>query len=482
MQQVFKNLKFVIAIAFAINLSLASSCRDEPVVPVDPTAPLNDTLRGAITSNLTLRSNKIYYISGVTFVKNNANLTIEPGTIIKAIKGSKATLVITRGSKIIAEGTATNPIVFTSNQAPGSRSTGDWGGIVIAGKARVNSTVSGAANSKLLEGFDAAEAAQYGGDIIGGGTDDADNSGILKYVRIEYSGISLSATPNSELNGLSMIAVGSGTVIDYVQVSYSGDDSFEWWGGAVNAKHLVAFSGVDDDFDTDNGFSGKVQFGLGVRDPNLSDVSISNGASHSFETDNEDPIPASGIGSSPITTCTFSNMTLLGPLNFTATLPSNHKFARAILSRRLTNQGIFNSVFSGFPVGLNVGDSVTVLQANNGNVPIANTIFASFPSGRVLNNSTFANTNNFRAATYYMGASFANDTLTTLAQLNLPNATTLPNIGAVPNAGSPLLTGAAFTNSRLTSGFTNVAYRGAFGAGDNWLANWVEFNPQTKPY
>lgn len=482
MNNVFKNLKFVIAAAVAINLSLASSCRDEPVPPPDPTTTGSDTLSGAITADRTLRNNKTYYISGVTFVKNNATLTIEPGTIIRAIKGSKATLVITRGSKIIADGTATAPIVFTSNQPAGARSAGDWGGLVLCGKARVNSNVAGALNSKLLEGFDAAEAAQFGGDIIGGGTEDADNSGVLRYVRIEYSGISLSSAPNSELNGLSMIAVGSSTLIDYVQVSNSGDDSFEWWGGTVNAKHLVAFSSVDDDFDTDNGYSGKVQFGLGVRDPNFSDVSIANGASHAFESDNEDPIPTSGVGTTPITTCTFSNITLLGPLNFTTTLPSNHKFARAILSRRLTNMGIFNSIFSGYPVGLNIPDSVSVLQANAGNIPLANTIFASFPSGRVLNNSNFNNTNNFRAAVYYTNPSFANDTTTTLAQLNFPNATTLPLINAIPASGSPLLSGAAFTNTRLTSGFTNVAYRGAFGAGDNWLGTWVEFNPQTRAY
>jgi hypothetical protein len=478
-----KFVKISIALIFAINLLLSSSCRDEDVLPPDPAIDItSDTLRGAITESRTLRSNKVYYISGVTFVKNNATLTIEPGTVIRAIKGTKATLVITRGAKINAEGTASSPIVFTSNQPSGARSSGDWGGLVICGKARVNSNVQGAPNSKLLEGFDAAEAAQFGGDIIGGGTEDNDNSGVLKYVRIEYSGISLSSAPNSELNGLSLIAVGSGTLIDYVQVSYSGDDSFEWWGGTVNAKHLIAFSGIDDDFDTDNGYSGNVQFVLGVRDPNFSDFSLASGASHAFESDNEDPIPTSGVGSTPITKATFSNVTVLGPLNFTTTLPSNHKFSRAILNRRLTNQGIFNAVFSGYPVGLNISDSVTVLQAGSGNVPIYNSIFSSFPSGRVLNNSSFNNTNNFRSATYYMDAPFANDTLTTVTQWGLGSIASINNINPVPGAGSPILTGASFTNARLATGFTNVMYRGAFAANDTWHTQWTEFNPQSKNY
>jgi hypothetical protein len=477
-----KTIKQLLLLLVVGHCLLSASCRNEDVTPPDIfNTTGSDTLSGAITENRTLTANKTYYIKGITFVKNNATLSIEPGTIIKAIKGSKATLVVTRGAKINAEGTATKPIVFTSNQSASLRTTGDWGGIVICGKARVNSNIGGVPNQKLLEGFDAAEASQFGADIIAGGTDDGDNSGVLKYVRIEYSGIALSSAPNSELNGLSLIAVGSGTTIDYVQVSYSGDDSFEWWGGTVNAKHLIALASVDDDFDTDNGYSGKVQFALGIRDPNFSDVSLASGASHAFESDNEDPIPTSGIGSTPLTTATFSNVTILGPLNFGA-LPSNHKFSRAILNRRLTNQGIFNAVFSGYPVGLNIHDSVTVLQAGNNNIPIYNSIFSGFPLGKVLNNSVFNNTNNFTSSAYYMNTSYANDTTTTVSQWSLGSIGTANTVNPVPASGSVLLSGASFTNSRLAIGFTSVAYRGAFAANDNWHLQWTEFNPQSRNY
>jgi hypothetical protein len=172
-------------------------------------------------------------------------LNIQPGTIIRGTETSA--LVITKGGKINAAGTKESPIVFTSSQGAGLRSTSDWGGVVICGKGIVN-TPSG---EKIAEG---------GVGVSYGGTDNADNSGVMRYVRIEFPGFEVAT--GSELNGLSMCAVGSGTKIEYVQVSYSGDDGFEWWGGAVNAKYLISYKTEDDDFDTDNGFSGMIQYAL----------------------------------------------------------------------------------------------------------------------------------------------------------------------------------------------------------------------------
>ena len=171
------------------------------------------------------------------YVEDGATLTIEPGTIIKGEKSSKGSLIVKRGGKIIANGTVDKPIVFTSNQAKGSRAAGDWGGLVLLGKAPVNKTPA------VIEGENLTQF---------GGTDAADNSGSLKYVRIEFAGIAFET--DKEINGLTFGGVGSGTTIDYVQVSHSGDDSYEWFGGTVNAKHLIAFRGLDDDFDTDNRF------------------------------------------------------------------------------------------------------------------------------------------------------------------------------------------------------------------------------------
>ena len=180
-----------------------------------------------------------YLLKGWVYIANGAELTIEPGTVIKGDKQTKASLICERGGKLIAKGSATEPIVFTSEEAPGSRKPGDWGGIIICGKAKNNQT------EMQIEG---GPRTKHGGD------NDADNSGVLSYVRIEFAGYPFQT--DQEINGLTLGSVGSGTQIDHVQVSYSNDDSYEWFGGTVNCKYLVAFHGWDDDFDTDNGFSG----------------------------------------------------------------------------------------------------------------------------------------------------------------------------------------------------------------------------------
>ena len=178
---------------------------------------------GNITTNTTWTKNNTYLLTGFVYVKDNAKLTIEPGTVIKGDKNSKGSLIITRGASIIADGTSSEPIVFTSNEA--APTYGDWGGIILLGKAPANCSLMGTTGVCEIEG--GVNNAQ--GDGLFGGNDPNDNSGILRYVRIEYPGIAFQ--PNSEINGLTMGAVGAGTIIDHVQVSYSGDESFEWFGG-----------------------------------------------------------------------------------------------------------------------------------------------------------------------------------------------------------------------------------------------------------
>ena len=212
---------------------------------------------GDITENTIWYSAAKYMLSGFVYVKNNAELTIQPGTIIKGVSGTKAALIIERGSKILAQGTSSAPIVFTSDKPKGERASGDWGGLVLCGKATTNKHDNGAGVGVAEGGI----GSNYGG------TDDADNSGILQYVRIEFPGIPLTSTQNSEINGLTLYSVGSGTTIDHIQVSYSGDDSYEWFGGTVNCKYLVAMRSLDDVFDTDNGYRGKLQFLFGLSDP-----------------------------------------------------------------------------------------------------------------------------------------------------------------------------------------------------------------------
>ncbi|MBY0244725.1 MAG: hypothetical protein K2Q03_04650, partial [Sphingobacteriaceae bacterium] len=295
--------KQTILVAFLAVL-FVSACKkktEEVIVEVPVDKPsLENVVKGDISKDTKWTADKIYTLSGFVYVTDGATLTIEPGTIIKGDKATKGSLIITRGSKINAVGTAEKPIVFTSSFAVGARSAGDWGGIIILGKAKVNP----AGGTVVIEGGLTPTAGGAADKYVTyGGNDDADNSGTMKYVRIEYAGVPF--VPGNEINALTLGGVGSGTTLDYIQVYRSGDDAFEWFGGSVNAKHLVAVGTVDDDFDTDFGYSGKVQFALAQRVARTADPSGSNG----FESDND----ASGSFNSPLTHPIFSNITAIGP-------------------------------------------------------------------------------------------------------------------------------------------------------------------------
>jgi hypothetical protein len=333
----------------------------------DPAAANIVSVTTNITTNTTWTYGKTYKITGLIYVTNNATLTIQPGVIVKGVYTNTGTaLIVTKGAKIDAVGTAARPIVFTSNKPAGQRAAGDWGGIILLGKAGFN--LNGGINN--IEGITASVNTQYGG-----GTSPLhdDNSGTLKYCRIEYPGFVFS--PNNEINGLTLGSVGNGTTIDYVQVSYSGDDSFEWFGGSVNCKHLVAYKGLDDDFDTDNGYKGVVQFALGIRDPNIADnptVSTSEG----FESDNNaDTVEAaSGYDN---TTAVFSNCTLIGPSKRQTTVASG--FARALRLRRSTELQVYNSIFLDFKnnyAGLTDNQTIGKYYVNK--LKIKGNIFAGF--------------------------------------------------------------------------------------------------------
>ena len=332
-------------------------------------------------------------------------------------------------------------------------------------------------------------------DTFYGGTNAADNSGMLQYVRIEYPGVAFQQ--NSEINGLTLAGVGHGTTIDHIQVSGSGDDSYEWFGGTVNAKYLIALAGTDDDFDTDNGYSGRVQFGFALRNPALGDTQ-SGAISNGLESDND----AAGSPNAPQTSGVFSNVTVLLPV--IASPAAAYVNARGIEFKRNTALSVFNSVFSGRRFGAEFGSNSsnqTPANAVNGSLVLANNVFASvgalpFRAGRVTTNQTTPVAN--FSVNSFLGT--GNDTTTMVSGLGL-NADnfsfdgncTLANKSCAPALGLPtasiLNTGAAFTNAKLTgagnggvnSTFDVVAYRGAFDA-TNWATGWVNFNPQITCY
>jgi hypothetical protein len=286
--------------------------------------PLTTTLTGTINTTTTLTSDKVWTLKGYVYITDGAKLIIQPGTIIKSDISEKGALCIERGAQIIAEGTATKPIIFTSGRPAGERTPGDWGGIVILGRAKTNRT-----SEPTIEG---GIGRPYGG------TNDLDNSGILKYVRIEYAGIA--AMPNSEINALTLGGVGSGTIIENVQTIYANDDAFEFFGGTVNAKNLYAFATADDDFDFDFGYTGTITNGVSKRDPQF----VDNGdAGNGVECDND----GTGSTAQPYTHPKLFNMVLVGPN--TSTALSNHNLG--LRFRRATQFTMKNSVIWGWMKG-----------------------------------------------------------------------------------------------------------------------------------
>ncbi len=326
------------------------------------------TIQDSISTDTKWTSNKQYFLKGYVYVTAGTTLTIEPGTIIKGDKNSKGSLIIERGAKIMAKGTASNPIVFTSNQAVGNRSYGDWGGVILCGKSPVNWAIG----QGQVEG---------GPRSLYGGTDPNDNSGTLSYVRIEFAGVAFS--PNNEINGLTLCAVGDKTQLDHIQVSYSGDDSYEWFGGTVNAKYLIAYRGWDDDFDTDNGYSGKNQFCIGMRDPYAADQSGSKG----FESDSYQSGTKTGLNgdNSGLTRCIFTNTTIVGPLVSPISTSYDPQFVSAAHIRRGSSISILNSLLIGYPAGILIDESSssfgsTVANLQDSMLEISGVAIAGIPA------------------------------------------------------------------------------------------------------
>lgn len=459
-------------------------------VPAKPIVDVTGTLDG----NISWTKGNIYRLKGFVRVGEDAKidgtptktgtLTIEAGTVIIGERASKATLIVQRGSKIIANGTADAPIVFTSERAVGEREAGDWGGLVICGKGINNLTTGGVKGVAELEG-------QYG--AFHGGADNADNSGSLKYVRVEYAGIPIN--PNQEVNSFTFGSVGSGTAMEYLQASYGGDDSFEWFGGSVNGKYLVAYRGLDDDFDIDNGFSGNLQYGIGLRGPAIADQSGSNG----FEIDND----GSGTANTPGTSATLSNFSLIGP-KLDNTTAISVQYQNGMHLRRNAQVKIYNTFVTGFPNGIFIDPSgavSTLKNAEEGKLVLNQTIVSGVKSW---------GSNGFGAGAGNPNGFAVRDVNTATTPVALANiGTQAPSVwfaaqpgnkiiadwtlSGVSNtlftAGRPTFTVGTSATETLTKGgkapagsfFTATDFIGAFKDSD-WTAKWANFSPGTTDY
>jgi len=431
-------------------------------------------LSGKISSDRTLKASNTYTLRGLVYVTDGATLTIEPGTKIVGEKTTRGALIVTRGCKLIANGTADKPILFTSDQSNPQR--GDWAGIVLMGRARTNASV--VLNGITVWGQGEAEGGinDASGNGLFGGTDDADNSGSLKYVRIEYGGYAF--LPDKELNGLGMYALGTGTTIDYVQVSFANDDSFECFGGTVNLSHLIAYKGLDDDLDTDNGFSGKVQFVIVQRDSSIADVSGSNGWESDNDANGSAVTTPSGLTKPlPQTSAVYSNVTLIGP-RAALTNSGNSLFKNGAQIRRNSAISIFNSVMMGWPTGLlldaqtgrAVDDNIT--KDNSLQIQYLTIAGCNTPLKYTPGSSTWTQAD---MSTWFNTTSPGNSILPNASDVKLTDPFNhAGNPDYTPQSGSPLLGSANFTNTKL-AGFTQVTYRGAVGTGDTWWKGWTKF-------
>jgi hypothetical protein len=445
----------------ASNQAIAE-CGDTCVVIVD-----------SIVGTRTLSADTTYLLKGFVYVINGATLNIPAGTIIKGQKSTMGSLIVERGGKINATGTAANPIIFTSEMKAGYRAWSDWGGVILCGKAPVNSS------DPQIEG---GPRTHYGGTVSN------DNSGTMTYVRIEFAGYPFQT--DKEINGLTFGGVGSGTTINHICVAYSGDDSYEWFGGTVNCDHLVALYGQDDDFDTDNGYSGHCQFLYGVRLYSKADVSNSNG----FESDND----ASGSTNEPITKAVFANVTLCGPYDTLKTANVSSDYRRGAHLRRHTHLKIYNSVIAGWPYGIYVDGTTgtsTVTDAANDSLVLKNCYvvgcatdtfqFAADADKATIRAWFTRGGNTYLKTTDQAGIRGSFLSKTTKSGSSYSTTGTFRNLTTCPQTyngtASPLLSGGYSGLTSISSFFTNTSYIGAFST-DDWTSGWVEYNPQQAVY
>lgn len=463
-------------------------------IPVTITAIPPKTIvevKGSLEGNVTWTADKIYKLVGFVRVgqeevfgtiTKTGTLTIEAGTTIIGDRATKGTLVVQRGSKIIANGTADKPIVFTSERNPGEREAGDWGGLVICGKAP-NNLPDDKTNRELEGGYGAFH----------GGSDAADNSGSLKYVRVEYAGIPVN--PNQEINSFTFGSVGSGTTVDYIMASYGLDDSFEFFGGTVNCKHLVAYRGLDDDFDNDNGYSGNVQYAVGIRGTTQADQSGSNG----FEVDND----ANGSSSTPFTSATWANVSIIGAKGKAET-SVNVQFQNGAQLRRNCKLKIYNTFITGYPNGVYIDSQRGDAKGNaaKGDIDLQNVVLAGvdgwgtngWGQGFATNPKGFAVADaeqNTAATAILIGTQKPSEWFVSLkGNKILANTSKTGLSSTLWGTGTPtftLTTGTAESligsslPATLPAFFDKTDFVGAFKDTD-WTKGWAEFNPQSVTY
>jgi hypothetical protein len=447
----------------------------EAPVTVGVAGPKIATLTGDMTTSRTLYSDTLYTLSGFVKVKNGATLTVQAGTVVVGdtlVLGSS--LWITRGAKISAIGTATDPIVFTSARSAGNRKPGDWGGIIIVGNGIINRTGA----TILTEGSAAGQAENYAG-----GTDNNDNSGTIKYVRIEFAGYDISNGGGQELNTLSSYAVGRGTTYEYIEAMSGLDDSFEWWGGAVDGRYLISYESGDDHYDWTEGFAGRNQFLIALQTQKLTPRAGAGTFSsdpRGFEGDGCDPavsgcVVTATATSAPYSMPVFANFSMVG----TGQLAGFPTDGNGAVLRRGTGGTFRNGILMRWKgIGINVRDAFTDSLRKVDSLSIRGLVLgengSNFNALGGLSDSTAFLTNNLR----YVPA--AADVFTSLnpAGLDWTLRATITGGGA-----NPALTGGETAPAARVAGYfggtwVNTTYLGAVdpaAVGTLWYQGWTRY-------
>lgn len=402
------QIKFLTAAVIA-SMAFATACNNNTDNPDDTTLkgeiPTGTTLTGNITANATLTSGSSYKLSGGLHVKAGNTLTIEPGVTVVAVDDDAPDyILIEQGAKIDAQGTASNPIVMTSEL----KKSGAWGGIHICGRAHTN------AGEGVLSEI---------GNAPYGGSDDSDNSGTLRYIRLEYTGFALDE--EHEANGISFYGVGNGTTVEYVQAYKGSDDGFEFFGGSVNVKHMVVTDCTDDSFDWTEGWNGRGQFLVAYQ-------SGEEECDCLMECDNN----GNNFDATPVAHPILSNLTLVGDNSANNT--------RGIRLRAGTQAEIYNSIITGKAKCITLETEQTEQALLSGTSKLQHIAMSSD-----LNSENGIYTAEMFAAatgnsTDYVNA-LANDYVGTISG------------GVTPN--DPF--------------FTRVDYKGAVSASDDWTSGWT---------
>ncbi len=421
-----------------------------PPVGTDNNGRTTETLQTPIKSNITLKSSIIYIMDRPITVENGATITIEPGTIIKCSYNNstktKGALIIKPGAKIIAEGTVDKPIIFTSNKSKGQRAKGDWAGIIILGNAPVN-----------LQTNEYLTTAR----TTFGGSNSADNSGILKYVRIEFAGgiEAQTASNSTKWNALTFGGVGSGTQVSYIQITDCDDDAFEFIGGTVNCKYLYSLRNRLTDFRTSFGYSGIVQFAYSHKDK-----SSPTSSANCLFSEND----FGGSFNTPITTPTFVNCTFVG-------YNTNVNLSNAVHLKNNTRLALLNSVIIGHNQSLFLDGPETVSNAGAGMLEVQGCVVSNWLKDSLITNASF------NIESWYKKIDYANQLIKNLNDLGLSDIYSTTPI-YLPSSSSSLKSGANIQSLRFVSPLLEKTdFRGAFDITD-WTQGWTDFSPNDLEY